>query len=133
MGAFSFVCGSAVGAVCAWLASRHDMSRALAAAYTGVSCGLLGMMLAASHGMVAPLAEAGVGFFSAAAPLTLCTTAGPVAKLSTAVRRISLTLAVTLAYGVGCAALGFAVVYGIRHPPHTGYVGKAVNHRVVRW
>lgn len=133
MGAFFFVCGSAVGAVCAWLVGRREMSRPLAAAYTGVVCGLLGMLLASSRGAMAPAAEAGLGFLGAAAPLTLCTTAGPVVTTSAAVWQRSLTLALALAYGISCAAMGFAVVYSIRYPPHTAYLGEAANHRLAPW
>ncbi|UMB70705.1 hypothetical protein [Mycobacterium paraterrae] len=131
MGASLFVWGSAAGAGCAWLAGRRDMSPSLAAAYTGVVCGLLGVLLAASRGATAPMAEAAFGFLGAAAPLTLCTTLGPVVKTSAAVRRMSLTLALAVAYGISCTALGFAVVYGIRHPPHTAYVGETANRRPV--
>ncbi len=133
MGALSFVCGSAAGAVLAWFAGRREPSRSLVAAYTGLSCALLGMLMGSSRGAMTPMIQATFGLLGAATPLTLCARFDDEtgAYTVTTVRRLAVTLTLALACGIGCAAMGFAFVYGIRYPPHTIDVGEAASHVVV--
>jgi peptidoglycan/LPS O-acetylase OafA/YrhL len=119
MGELAFICGSVAGAALALLIRRGDRSRSTAAALTGVSCGLLGVLTAMSGGTITPLAQAGFGFVGAAAPLTLCLTStnpGPTtARIWSVARRYGATLALVLLYGTSCATAGFVAVAGLRY------------------
>jgi len=119
MGELVFICGSVVGAALALLVSCGDRSRSTAAALTGVSCGLFGVLTAMTGGTITPMTQAGFGLLGAAAPLTLCLTSTNPAPTSAGIwsvaRRYSATLALVLLYGTGCATAGFVSVTGLRY------------------
>jgi hypothetical protein len=135
MGELFFVCGSVVGAALAWLIGRGDRSRSMAAALTGVSCGLLGVLTSIGGGTMAPMTQAGFGLLGTAAPLTLCVTAvnraSTTAGISAAVRRYSATLAVSLVYGICCAGIGFALAYGVKYDGHKEFVGEPAQCSII--
>lgn len=113
-----FVLGSAAGAVIAWYVARGELSRGAVAAITGVVCCMLGITTSASHGTTGLVTEAGLGLLGAAAPLTLCTNrlnrSLDQSQVFAAVRRLVLTLAVALVYGISCATVGFVSSESVR-------------------
>lgn len=126
MGSLLFVVGSALGAVVAWIANRRVRSRSTIAALNGVVGGLIGMLTSVGAGMAAPAVEVGLGLLTAAAPLTLCIApVGAGASIVSGLRRLTVTLALSLAYGTGCAAVGFVVVHGVRYVCYEQSKGKA--------
>jgi hypothetical protein len=135
MGELFFVCGSVVGAALAWLVGRGNRSRSTAAALTGVSCGLLGVLTAIGGGTMAPMTQAGFGLLGAAAPLTLCVASGKsgatTAEISSTIRRYSATLVVALLFGIGCATAGFALAYGVKYDARKEFAGDA-DHSITR-
>lgn len=131
MGNLFFFGGSVVGAALAWFVGRGDRSRSMAAALTGVSCGLLGVLASMSGGTMTPMTQAGFGLLGAAAPLTLCltsvNTATTTEERSSAIRRYSATLTLSLLYGIGCAVMGFALGYGVKYDSHKEFVGQPAH------
>ena len=134
MGELFFVCGSVVGAALAWLVGRGDRSRSVAAALTGVSCGLLGVVTSIGGGTMAPMTQAAFGLLGAAGPLTLgvasVNPAATTAGISSAVCRYSVTLLLALVYGIGCATAGFVSVGGVRQLSHNVNAGEA-DHSIL--
>lgn len=118
MGSMLFIVGSAVGAALALFVSRRQPSRSTVVVLNGVAGGLLGILISASMGSTAPAVEAGLGFLGTAAPLTLCMTSlRPLATtvgISSPVRHVAATLALSLIYGISCAASGFMLAEGVR-------------------
>jgi hypothetical protein len=135
MGELFFFCGSVVGAALAWLVGRGDRSRSMAAALTGVSCGLLGVLASLSGGTMAPMTQAGFGLLGAAAPLTLCVTsvnpATTSAGTSSAIRRYSATLVLAMVYGISCATAGFVSAAGVRYLSYNGNASEAADHSIL--
>jgi hypothetical protein len=132
MGEMFFVCGSIVGAALVWLIGRGERRRSTAGALTGVSCGLLGVLTAMSGGTMTPMTQAGVGLLSAAAPLTLCVAPENAAAVTfSAVGRYGAALVLALAYGIGCATVGFALAYAVKYDGHKEFEGEPAHCSII--
>jgi hypothetical protein len=135
MTAIFFVCGSAAGAALAWVVGRYERRRSAIAAFNGASCALFGVVAVVGGGATSPWTQAGWGLLGTVTPLTWCVTVPPVVAgggVVVAARRFSYTLGLSLAYGIGCAVLGFALTYGVKYDGHKELVGEPATWSVGR-